>query len=40
MLHHKVMDEPAYKMLDSLLAELRRRQFIDFHTFQSLLEEA
>jgi hypothetical protein len=38
MLHHKVMDEPAYKMLDSLLAELRRRQFIDFHTFQSLLK--
>jgi peptidoglycan/xylan/chitin deacetylase (PgdA/CDA1 family) len=40
MLHHKVMDETAFEALETLLAELRRHRFIDFHTFQSLLEEA
>jgi hypothetical protein len=38
MLHHKVMDEFAFEMLESLLAELRRHRFINFHTFQSLLK--
>jgi peptidoglycan/xylan/chitin deacetylase (PgdA/CDA1 family) len=37
MLHHKVMNEDAFKFLKLLLDEVSRYQFIDFHTFQSLL---
>jgi peptidoglycan/xylan/chitin deacetylase (PgdA/CDA1 family) len=38
MLHHKVMGEEAFAMLDQLLALLRRYPHIRFHTFQSLYE--
>jgi peptidoglycan/xylan/chitin deacetylase (PgdA/CDA1 family) len=38
MLHHKVMNEPAWAWLNELLAMLRRYEFIKFHTFQSLLK--
>ncbi len=37
MLHHKVMDEGAFKFLKLLLDEVSHYQFINFHTFQSLL---
>jgi len=37
MLHHKVMDEPAFARLRMLVSELRRSDTVGFHTFQSLL---
>ncbi len=40
MLHHKVMDEAAFGLLELLLDELRRSEVIRFHTFQSLLKAA
>jgi predicted glycosyltransferase len=38
MLHHKVMDERAFSLLDQLLAELTTYPNIHFHTFESLLQ--
>jgi predicted deacetylase len=40
MLHHKVMDESAFELLERLLHELRSHPFVRFHTFQSLLKSA
>jgi predicted glycosyltransferase/peptidoglycan/xylan/chitin deacetylase (PgdA/CDA1 family) len=37
MLHHKVMDDRAFGLLDQLLAELTTYPVVHFHTFQSLL---
>ncbi|MDQ3013005.1 MAG: hypothetical protein M3X11_20135 [Acidobacteriota bacterium] len=38
MLHHKVMDDEAFALLQMLLTEMRGSQAVRFHTFQSLLE--
>jgi len=37
LLHHKVMDTPAYSFLDDLLRTLRRSSLIRFHSFHSLV---
>ncbi len=38
MLHHKVMDERAFTLLESLLDALASHPSASFHTFQSLLQ--
>ncbi|MFN7999863.1 MAG: hypothetical protein U0X75_02470 [Acidobacteriota bacterium] len=38
MLHHKVMQDDAYKFLTSLLHVLAAHRFIRIHTFEQLSE--
>jgi len=38
MLHHKVMDESAFSLIDAMLDALASHPAVSFHTFQSLLQ--
>ena len=38
MLHHQVMDDAAFALLDEWLAVLKQSPLVQFHTLQSLLE--
>jgi len=40
LLHHKVMGQEEFKLLDQLLCVLRTSANVKFHTFQSLLESS
>lgn len=40
LLHHKVMERPAFAFLDQLLLTLRDYSFIAFHTFESLQQRS
>lgn len=39
LLHHKVMDDAAFELLDSLLAQLSRYPNVRFHRFETILLE-
>ncbi len=40
LLHHKVMDAAAFSFIDSLLDQLCQHRVVQFHTFQSLMQQA
>lgn len=39
MLHHKVMDEIAFELLEAMLTTLRQHPAVQLHSFQSLMQQ-